>query len=236
MGIRHQSLVIALFMSLAACGAKLETPERPEINPKDFALVPCGPGLAERPCALAVAGGKRVLFGAPAGVAATLSRQDLKQLDAIILFSLRAADIEGLDEVRNESWWAGRDEPLLVVGPEGTTAVVDALNIAFEQADALRVVEQGIPRGGYDAAVLEARESVEGIPDFDTGDVQVTRRGSVLQVRYGREAILTISVCAPTQSPPAVVFIVDVPLTSLNCNDAADLQWPLTETVFIVKN
>lgn len=227
---------MAAVFALGSCGNTSTTSERPEIKPQDFALVPCGPELAERPCALVVAGGKRVLFGAPAGVAATLEKDDLRQLDAVMLFSLRAADIEGLDEVRNETWWAGRDEPLLVVGPEGTADMVDALNKAFEQADALRIVEEGIPPGGYDAAVLEARESLSGVPDFDTGDVRIERRGSILSVTYSQEAMVTLESCTQQRSPPKELRIVSLPVTFLGCIEAADMQWPLTETVFIVKN
>ncbi|MCF6328587.1 MAG: hypothetical protein L3J02_02145, partial [Henriciella sp.] len=147
--MRGCGLCMAIVM-LASCGGPEEAnPEtRPRISPEDFALVPCGPARADRPCVLAVAGGKRILFGAPAGVSKTLADADLRQLDAVMLFSLHAVDIEGLDEVRNASWRAGRSEPLLVVGPEGTLGMIEGLNAAFEQADALRVAEEGMPVGG----------------------------------------------------------------------------------------
>ncbi len=182
--LSFRSIMSGVAFSLVCLGAcdQVSDPqtasERPEITPQDFALVPCGPGLETRPCTLAIAGGKRVLFGAPAGIAATLQAQDLQLLDGVMLFSLSAADLEGLDEVRNESWHAGRSEPLLVVGPEGIDEVVTAMNKAFEQSDALRIVEEGIPRGGYDAAILVSdvlpRTGETPAIMFDTGDIVIT--------------------------------------------------------------
>lgn len=230
---------IAAGFALGSCGNTSTTPERPEIKPQDFALVPCGPGLAERPCALVVAGGKRVLFGAPAGVAATLEKDDLRQLDAVMLFSLRAGDIEGLDEVRNETWWAGRDEPLLVVGPEGTADMVEALNKTFEQADALRIVEEGIPPGGYDAAILEARESQSGVPDFDTGDVVISSaRAGAWEVLYQADETVAVAIedCGVARFEWPDGERPFNKLGYLGCEDVFEHVWPLSETVFIVKN
>ncbi|MEM9055430.1 MAG: hypothetical protein AAGB16_08895, partial [Pseudomonadota bacterium] len=103
-------MVIGLALCLAACGrSESGALEREMIAPQDFALLPCGPSQAERPCALAIAGGKRLLFGGASGIAETLSDADLGQLDAVFLFSMRAIDVEGLDEIRNRSWQAGRD-------------------------------------------------------------------------------------------------------------------------------
>ena len=230
---------IAAGFVLGSCGNTVAAPERPEVKPQDFALVPCGPGLAERPCALVVAGGKRVLFGAPAGVAATLTQEDLSGLDAVMLFSLRAADIEGLDEIRNETWWAGRDEPLLVVGPEGTGDMVEALNKAFEQADALRIVEEGIPPGGYDAAVLEARESLSGVPDFDTGDLVIhSINAGAWEAIYAAEELVAVAieVCGLSKFEWPDGERPNSKLGYLGCEDVFEYPWPLTETVFIVKN
>jgi ribonuclease BN (tRNA processing enzyme) len=229
---------IAAGLVLVSCGSDDSAPVRPEITPQDFALVPCGPSLAERPCALVVAGGKRVLFGAPAGVAATLTQEDLRGLDAVMLFSLRAVDIEGLDEVRNETWWAGRDEPLLVAGPEGTTQLVEALNKAFEQSDALRVVEEGIPKGGYDAAILEAPGPIIGAADaalFDTGDLRVQRFDQTFVVRYNSDTFLVLTSCKETEAFKSDDAKDDVQLI-VDCVSDAAMRWPLTETVFIVKN
>jgi len=243
MAIRGWWLGLAMVM-LASCGGpETANPDtRPSISPEDFALVPCGPARADRPCVLAVAGGKRILFGAPAGVSATLADADLRQLDAVMLFSLHAVDIEGLDEVRNASWHAGRSEPLLVVGPEGTLGVVEALNAAFEQADALRVVEEGMPPGGYDAAVLVGREVVRGAsaPVFDTGDVRVFSSPMQMAIEYvGKtaetRAAIVIYSCMLLRSEQNGVPVVSSPVRTLGCG-TDDLSWPLNETVFIVKS
>ena len=84
-----------------------EGEDRPSIAPADFAIVPCSED-AETPCLLVLAGGKRLLFGAPAGVSGSLPATDLAHLDGVFLFSLLPQDVEGLDEVRNAGWRAGR--------------------------------------------------------------------------------------------------------------------------------
>ncbi len=148
--------------------------ETVEIAPSDFALVPCGSNEVDRPCALIVAGGKRILLGAPAGVTGTLVQSDLAQLDGVLLFSLRAGDIEGVDEVRNSSWQAGRAKPLLIVGPRGVEAFSGAINQAYERSDALAHVEAAA-RGGFDAAVLTPHAVTPGLLEsvINTGDLQI---------------------------------------------------------------
>ena len=119
------SMLMLMLGWAAACSPSTQDPN-PVIQPDDFAILPCQNVIATRPCALVVAGGKRVLFGAPSGAATSFNAADLKQLDAVMLFSLRAVDIEGLDDVRNHSWRAGRDAALLVIGPAGLEDVVNA--------------------------------------------------------------------------------------------------------------
>ena len=242
--------VFALFLAgfcMVGCGmsnapspAAANRPATGAIAPEDFALVPCGPGQADRACPLAVAGGKRLLFGTPAGVAASLEPADLRQLDGVFLFSLRARDIEGLDEVRNASWQAGRSAPLLVVGPDGTERLVGALNLAFEQADALRIVVEGIPPGGYDSAILVSREMDHAARSsrlFDTGDLQVTGRESSTglaeyRVRYRGDLILSACGATPGETVEAVSNASE---RRLDCG-SGDLSWPLAEIHFIVGN
>ena len=239
LGMNHtRSSLLGCFAALvAACADPSPTPAVTTdiISPQDFALVPCGSEQAERPCALAIAGGKRILFGAPAGAAASMLKDDLQHLDAVIVFSLRAADIEGLDEVRNESWRAGRDQPLLTIGPRGILEVVDGLNKAFEQADALRIVEEGIPRGGYDAAVLTGRDAVPSQTVFDTGDVQVVRLTDGYQMSYNGAAAAVLLPCSDGPDGPSTIF-GDVEARVLCEGTAPDLSWPLRATHFVVKN
>lgn len=237
--IRKITFAIML-LCVSACGAVAPTePVRPEISPQEFVLIPCGPARADRPCTLVIAGGKRVLFGAPAGVAATLTVEDLRGLDAVMLPSLKAGDIEGLDEVRNESWRAGRSVPLRVVGPEGTVGIVEALNKVFEQADALRIVEEGIPKGGYDAAVLEGFELPPRTADatvFDTGDVNIRLFDATFVVEYnyemGKPTYALLTGCVNTK-PFEIRFNENFKILNVNCREDADMVWPLSEIVYI---
>lgn len=205
-----------------------------DISPRDFVVLPCGPADADRPCALVVAGGKRIVFGAPAGIGSSISRENLRQLDAVVLFSLRARDIGGLDELRNESWHAGRADPLLVIGPAGIDVVVEALNKAYEQSDALRIVEEGIPPGGYDAAVMVARTWSRDQIVFDTGDVRVrASQGGFITV-YNQSTRLVLQPCDGMPGDP----VAGDPLTlSIGCDATdADATWPLDSPKVIVRN
>lgn len=227
-------IAITLIFGFAACGGSGDEKAmvRVDIKPQDFALLPCDIRENQQPCVLVVAGGKRVLFGAPAGIAKGLPKAELGQLDAVMLFSLTASDLEGLDEVRNASWRAGRTRPLALVGPEGTVAVAAALNLAFEQADALRIVEEGIPPGGYDAAVLEAADLPAGrdLVVYDTGDFRVeivNSRATYLTYRVHYGAVLTLQSCRAemdAQTADSTYAVL--------CENGA-MTWPLKQAVFL---
>ncbi|GAB5457033.1 MAG: hypothetical protein Hens3KO_00630 [Henriciella sp.] len=227
-------IAVTLLIGIAACGPPGEKNAmvKVDIKPQDFALLPCDIPQSEKPCVLVVAGGKRVLFGAPAGVAKGLPKAELGQLDAVMLFSLTAGDIEGLDEIRNASWHAGRTRPLALVGPEGTVAVATALNLAFEQADALRIVEEGIPPGGYDAAVLEAVELPAGrdLVVYDTGDFRVeivNSRAIYLTYRIDYGATLLLQPCRAEMEVQATESTYTV-----LCENGA-MTWPLKQALFL---
>lgn len=236
MKIRTVLSYLLLCGIVAACADPKPAPAQsaPIISPQDFVLLPCGPGRADRPCALIVAGGKRILIGAPAGISSTLSPVDWRHLDAVIVFSLRAHDLEGLDEVRNESWRAGRETPLLTIGPRGILETVDALNKAFEQADALRIVEQGIPPGGYDAAILLGREASGAGTVFDTGDVRIEPLIQGYRVLYNQEAVLDLYPCGATNMDAS--DLTDLKSVRVYCDASEpDLSWPLGETQYIIR-
>ncbi len=235
---RRRAPIFGLFGLLATCAAP--APPAPDaaaqISPRDFVLIPCGPAREDRPCVLVAAGGKRILFGAPTGVAASVPAEDLRQLDSVIVFSLRAVDIEGLDEVRNASWRAGRDTPLLTIGPRGVLDLVDGLNQAFEQADALRIVEEGIPPGGYDAAILTGREALRGQIVFDTGDVQVMATKSGYQIIYNGQAEVRVQPCSADVPAETQSRDNQAQLTLACETTEAELTWPLQTAHFVVKN
>ena len=229
-------IALSLLLFATACGAPTSDTDRarPDISPDQFVLLPCGEATAERPCTLIVAGGKRLLFGAPGSVVPAIAVEDLRQLDALFVYSLRAGDIEGLDDVRNATWRAGRDTPLTVIGPLGIDEVVTAINKAYEQSDALRIVEEGIPPGGYDAAILEARPARSGNKVFDTGDLQVVRQKHGYRITYNRSYVADLLDCrsdiAETGSAPTPAQV------TIACAETeAGRAWPLTVPVFVTE-
>lgn len=217
-------------LTLAACQADAPAPDwwDMEIPSQDFVVLPCGSVEATAPCAMVVAGGKRILAGAPAGVVESLRKVDLKQLDGVLIFSLHAENIEGLDEVRNRSWLLGRSQPLSVVGPSGLGEVVAGLNLTYEQADALYVVENGIPPGGYDAAILVSVEAAPGDLVFDTGDLTIskTRQGFAFEYRGAPHLKLCLTSDAATELDTEIVM-------EIGCSARS---WPLIEPVFMSEN
>lgn len=225
-------LYLFLFLSvllISACGGDRANREADLIiEPHQFVLIPCGALAGDRPCALASIGGKRILFGAPAGVTAAFSSEDLKLLDAVMLFSLRASDTNGLAEVRNRSWEAGRDAPLLVVGPSGVEAFVAGLNQAYEMADALRIVEDGIPSGGYDAALLRTNSGAQQATVFNTGDVVVMRSTAGYSIDYLGATRLWLSSCKSDTASEADYKVLCDPETGT-------YSWPLQRPLFVKK-
>lgn len=222
----------ALVLSACAPSAPNRAQNQIEIASNAFVLLPCSEHVEEVPCTLVIAGGKRILFGAPAGITNEMRAEDLGQLDAVMLFSLRAMDTEGLDEVRNASWRAGRDAPLLVIGPIGVEDFVTALNKAYEQADALRIVDEGIPPGGFDAAILNARRAVSEQIIFNTGDLTVERLPSGYHIRYDARASAYLLDCGE----PAPLADEETVL-SVSCDGGSGSQtWPLAKPVFVTEN
>lgn len=231
-------IVLLLILVLVACSNDARTDAAAQdVRSTDLALIPCGIEGGEAPCALLMAGGKRVLFGTPSGIARGLGSDTLENIDAVMLFSLHAGDIEGLDEVRNQSWLAGRDERLKVAGPDGTADVINAINKAFEVSDAELFVAQG-GAGGFDAPMLvthsgrvETRANV-----FDTGDLRVTRivnaqnlAGFIIDYHDQR---LVIEPCGVTQ---ASKFAGEV-TARIDCAETSEgLSWPLEETIILYR-
>ena len=229
--------VICGVLGLTTCGeADGEKEWRSvDVRPDDFALLPCDV-QDERPCTLVIAGGKRLLFGAPAGVARAMRPEDLRQLDGVVLFSLTAPDLEGLDEVRNLSWHAGRREPLLVIGPPGIEEIAAALNKAFEQSDALYVVEHGLPPGGYDAAILVARAAGGNLRLFDTGDLHVTGSSSGFRIDYrinGAARVAWLRVCGAPDELMLIEPTVERVVTVACDGDVSDFKWPISTPIFV---
>ena len=231
---------LMLMIALGACGAKAPQPSDPasvDIASTDFALLPCHGVAADTPCVLVMAGGKRVLMGAPTGVTMMMKPTDLRQLDAVLLFSLRADDLQGLDDLRNETWRAGRDQALRVSGPPGTRDILNAINKIYETSDALIFVERG-GAGGFDAPVLRPSpgENDTKALVFDTGDLAITHLvntdGRVgYWVDYNDQRVV-ISPCGMEQ---ALKFAEtsDFALVCALPEDMRGTQWPLQDVIFI---
>lgn len=228
------SCLFVSLLSLSACDSATSTDDwrALEIAAQDFVLLPCGTDQADAPCALVVAGGKRVLIGTPAGSGQAMRETDLRQLDAVITYSLRSRDIEGLDEVRNRSWHAGRTDPLLTIGPPGIEQVIGALNLAFEQGDALYVVEQGSPPGGYDAAILLAQPVSADQVVFNTGDLKISRRADGFRVDYEQGASALLLPCTPAQISGPIEDAETAVIISCD-GERGGLIWPLTAPVYV---
>ncbi|MEO1554190.1 MAG: hypothetical protein AAFR82_09645, partial [Pseudomonadota bacterium] len=118
----------------------------------------------------------------------------------------------------------------------GIEEIVAALNKAFEQADALHVVEHGIPVGGYDAAILTARTASENARVFDTGDLTVMRSVGGYRVDYRSEGQVRVAWLRLCDAPKEVV-VTDPnvkTVVAVSCEgDIGDHQWPLTAPIFI---
>lgn len=143
------------------------------IAPADFVVAPCARAIDDgEPCLIVAAGGKRVLIGAPAGVGDGRLAGETLLPDAVLLFSLHAKQIEGLDEVRSRVWNGQRRRPLTVAATMGIERVVGGLDAAYILPDALAYAE-GEHRGGFDVTPLQARAVGAGDTAFDTGDLRI---------------------------------------------------------------
>ena len=236
---RAGSLILCLLLS--ACGGlhahrPSKGPAAADIGSADFALLPCAPSTPQAPCVLVVAGGKRLLFGTPAGLRTGMDAGTLASLDAVLLFSLQGPDLEGLDEVRNAGWTAGRDAPLPVGGPAGTRDVLAGLNKAYELSDAQIFVKEP-PPGGFGAALLGLLpgEGEAKVHIFDTGDLVVTKIETAdgqagYWVDYGGQR----AVLQPCGMEQAVRFN-DRAGFALACDDRAGAAWPLKDVQYLLQ-
>ncbi|MEO0466521.1 MAG: hypothetical protein AAF216_08240 [Pseudomonadota bacterium] len=225
--VRAFGLFIALW-ALAACGdsapvSALTESATLDIAPTDFALVRCSETAESVPCLVIHAGGKSVLIGAPAGALASLQRQGIEVPDMVLLPDLMPSSLNGLVELRNQTWQAGRLGPLPVIGPVGTREVTAHLNAAFVIPDAERFAVKP-PPGGFEAALIAGADAppAEG---FDTGDLKVLAVPSptgtlTFHVEYGGRR-LVLGTCDSSDQPVADLVV------SMVCDGAMrSYDWP----------
>lgn len=227
--------VAALLLLATACSAGQDESDLSErVKPADFAILPCGVTGSSVPCAVVMAGGKRILIGAPAGIARGLDEKTLSNLDAVLLFSLRAEHVEGVDEVRNRSWQLGRDVQLKIAGPEGTQDVIAAINRTYELSDAAIFLEQR-GAGGFNAPLLVsvATAPATRAEVFNTGDLSVTRVVNTHgQAGYWVDYDGKRVVLEPCGMNQARKFAGEVD-ASVNCDDENSQKWPLESVLFV---
>lgn len=144
--------------------------------PANFQIESCS-GAAARsvssaltPCVLLQAGGKRLVFGAPL----TQNWQAIGPLDGVFLFDGHPLSSGGLAGLRYETWFDGRNSPLLLVSGELALETVQATDQALLVPDALAEVERpelDSRRAGF--AVKPVPVSHQDMLVFNTGDLQV---------------------------------------------------------------
>ncbi len=148
----------AIFVG-AACLALLFTlsvvPARAQ---DDFSVTLLGTGtpppLMARfgPSTLVEVGGRMFLFDAGRGATQRMwqLRKPFGKLDALILTHLHSDHVVGVPDIWLTGWLRGpygrRDEPLLVMGPEGTENLMDNLQEAYAWDVDTRVEDQGMSR------------------------------------------------------------------------------------------
>ncbi len=136
------------------------------LEPRDFprlTLLTLGTGGAyENPArrgpATAVALGRRViLIDAGRGVAESLraAKIPVSQPDTLLLTHVLPENSVGVDDLLLSGWLEGRTQPLRVIGPPGTRALIDGLSQAHTQAVAALGAALGLPAAGAAAEVLE---------------------------------------------------------------------------------
>ncbi len=111
-----------------------------EVPEDRFELLFCGTGSPNRtpsrgqPCLAAIAGGRLFLFDAGEGAIGALTQYNapLPFLDTIFLTHLHSDHISGVGEVLHNTWLFGRTQEVEVVGPPGTTAMLEGFSLAYE--------------------------------------------------------------------------------------------------------
>ncbi len=209
--------------------------------PEDFILLPCFSSAKTKPetdCVIIAAGGKRVLIGAPAGIGSGIARGDIFPPDRVLLFSLKAAQIEGLDELRNRFWARDIGAPIKIGASEEIVALIGHLNAAYTASDALAYL-QGVEGTRLNTMPIEAFTLGVGDIAFDTGDLrlQVLTGGPnqfAYLVSYADRRVLVAPCGAPAETlsrwPKSDLY--------LGCagpgpESQKRLSWPLQTAIYI---
>ncbi|MHB1312297.1 MAG: MBL fold metallo-hydrolase [Gemmatimonadaceae bacterium] len=123
--------------------------------------------------AYAVTYGTRVfLFDAGAGVMRRVAAAGLPidGFTAVFLTHLHSDHTLGLPDVIHTSWVMGRARPMPVIGPPGTSAMVDNIQAAW--AEDIRIRTEGMERGHKGGQLVNVHESTGGVV-YDSAGIRI---------------------------------------------------------------
>ncbi|MDG4667258.1 MBL fold metallo-hydrolase [Mycobacterium sp. 236(2023)] len=105
---------------------------------RSLRILLCGTGSPEasasaQACTMVSAGGRLFVFDAGEGATRSLvnSGVPVHEIEQVFITHYHSDHFNGLGTLVNYGWIWGRSEPLPVTGPEGTIAVIDALNSVY---------------------------------------------------------------------------------------------------------
>ena len=104
------------------------------------------PAAGRAPACVAILAGDSLYLvdvGAGSVLTAMLGQLPLKRLKAVFLTHFHSDHFAALPDFNLNSWVAGRPEPLVVIGPDGVSDVVDGLNQAYRLDREYRVAHHG---------------------------------------------------------------------------------------------
>ena len=136
----------------------------------------CPPAVMNRfgPSTLVEAGGQKFLFDAGRGALQRLTQLRVRwqDIDGVFLTHLHSDHVVGFPDLWLTGWLVGpgRDRPLKVWGPRGTSKMLSHLEQAFEFDIRVRLYDD---RAAPDGVVLMTEEIKEGLV-FDKGGVRIT--------------------------------------------------------------
>ena len=126
-------------------------------------------------CVAVLAGDSLYIVDTGAGSAqvAALGRLPLERLRAVFLTHYHSDHIAALPEFNLNSWVAGRTQPLMVIGPEGVSRVIEGMNDAYRLDLGYRVNHHGEELLPADIGPMQASLMQAGsVQNF--GDLKVT--------------------------------------------------------------
>ncbi len=172
----------AILVGLACLALSLTSTIGPARADEDFTVTLLGSGtpppLMTRfgPATLVEVGGRMFLFDAGRGATQRMwqLRKPFGKLDALILTHLHSDHVVGVPDIWLTGWLRGpygrRDEPLVVMGPEGTENLMTHLQAAYAWDVDTRVEDQGMSRT---AAGIAATNIAAGLV-YDQDGITIT--------------------------------------------------------------